>query len=638
MTMSHTMMDVSRVRLLVVVLFSTFALASCKEPDVQVSTLGKKLPAPILTGSSPFDQKFEDQGYARLQGTCDTRVGTILVSFNKESWHSPPTNPDVASTTLAAGTKNDTDCADGKFDMYITRNDLYAIWGITSGEDGDDVNYIQVKGTTLVGDTEILTLEDLNKNNGAASLVHIEKTYPRGFAGKDQCETFRIFLSTANGQEASHSSDVSFKLTQQSPGATGTSFIAAFKSRDDCLGGADSLSAFTIPAGRSSIEVFYRFPTSVDILDFGISNLSALTAGPVTRVTLRSLDLYRWLDMEALSENHHQIYKNNCYPIKFTAKHYNKTTAFFSASDKIILSSSNPGVKFYSNPGCTGEQTEFTPGADASSLQAWIKYIPSGAELSNFTSFDLAISNHGSNSYTYDFSPVRYHVDLSGSGTANKVGFRGQRELENGTCVSYQIVAMNENNTPIAVNGSLMVDLSTEEMDVGEFYVRQDYCEGNISSISEIGMSAGQIFKEVFFRPSTAPGKYHFKVTAAGMSYERPELNVTSTAYKYKLLPFDSPGGACKPVQIKIVDRAGLPVMATRTYTAILNSSPGPSRLYSDPSCETSSGTVSIVNGTNMGTFYVNTTDLSGTTLTISAVDTAGPGVPLEFAELSLAF
>ncbi len=635
MTMSLTMMDVSRVRLLVVVLFSTFALASCKEPDVQVSTLGKKLPAPILTGSSPFDQEFEDQGYARLQGTCDTRVGTILVSFNKESWHSPPTNPDVASTTLAAGTKNDTDCADGKFDIYITRNDLYAIWGITSGEDGDDVNYIQVKGTTLVGDTEILTLEDLNKNNGAASLVHIEKTYPRGFAGKDQCETFRIFLSTANGQEASHSSDVSFKLTQQSPSATGTSFIAAFKSRDDCLGGAAPRTAFTIPAGRSSLEVFYRFPTSVDILDFGISNLSALTAGPVTRVTLRSLDLYRWLDME---EYLHQIYKNKCYPIKFTAKDYYGNIALFSTLEKISLFSSNSSVKFYSDSGCTGEQTEFTPGSGASSLQAWIKYIPSGAELSNFTSFDLATNNPESNLHTYDFSPVRYHVDLSESGTANKVGFWGQRELENGTCGRYQIVAMNENNTPIAVNGSLLVNLSTEEVNVGEFYFSQADCEDNISSISQIGMSAGQIFKEVFFRPSTAPGKYHFKVTAAGMSYERPELNVTSTAYRYEFLPFDFAAGACKPVQIKIVDRAGLPVMATRTYTAILNSSPGPSRLYSDPSCETSSGTVSIVNGTNMGTFYVNTTDLSGTTLTISAVDTAGPGVPLQFAELGLDF
>ncbi len=182
------------------VLLSMTLLTGCESPDLEVSSLDKKLPAPVLKGSSPFDQDLEEQNYVRIQGSCDTRVGNIYLSFDKQNWHQPPLSPDLTGTTLGALT-NDRDCTDGSFDIYLTKNDLQSIWGLQTGDDGTDVDYVYLKGETLIGETNILTIIDSSGpgtgGNSPASKMALEKTWPRAAAGEKVARCSELIYSRA---------------------------------------------------------------------------------------------------------------------------------------------------------------------------------------------------------------------------------------------------------------------------------------------------------------------------------------------------------------------------------------------------------------------------------------------------------
>ncbi|MBO9668864.1 MAG: hypothetical protein J7501_18850, partial [Bdellovibrio sp.] len=156
-------------KLLTVLAFSSLLLTGCEDPGVNISTLGLKLAAPQLKGTNPFDQDFDSQNYAHIQGTCDTRVGDISISLNDNNWQTPPVTPDTTGTSLGSVT-NDINCADGVFDVYLTKADLTSLWGITVAADGGtDVDSILIKGETIIGETKTLTLLDPKQSGSPGS-------------------------------------------------------------------------------------------------------------------------------------------------------------------------------------------------------------------------------------------------------------------------------------------------------------------------------------------------------------------------------------------------------------------------------------------------------------------------------------
>ncbi|WP_226987974.1 hypothetical protein AB1A81_02530 [Bdellovibrio bacteriovorus] len=629
------MMNVSGKNLIVFIL-TVFALTGCKEPEMQLSTLGKKLPAPSLKGSSPFEQDFDSQNYARVQGSCDSRVGTILVSFDKNIWHQPPSSPDLTDTALSAGITNDSDCSDGSFDIYLTKNDLQNIWGITtgsSGTTGSGVDYIYIKGSSIIGDTETLTLVDgdvnspgTGPNSGVAALVVLEKNWPRGFAGSDQCGSFMAFLNTENGQRATHTADVSFKLSKTVAGST-YSGITAYKNWSDCHSDSNITDTFTIPAGSDYTEIIYRFPsTPLDaVLNFKIINTSALRASTTAAaVTLRNSEAsstYRWLSLE---EHMFQIYKNTCYPIRLRSNNFNNSPAYDQFGGTLDLVASDARMKFYTDASCGTVTSSYTFSSYNSLIVGYVKFSEASS-TDTMASVNLTITGAVGNNYYYDAVPLNFRVDLSSKSSPAKLDIWGPRDIANGYCNAYSVATMNANGTLLPTTSNLTVNLATQESNLGQFFA-DETCA---TPISTAVVSKDTALKKVYFRAAAAnAGSYHFNVNAPGLTNHTPIVNIRTPITQFKIAPIDMIAGACKAVSIGVADGAGIFRIADQTYNAPISISitptPGSNVIFADPSCSVPASPSYITVGSGMGAavLYIQTAGLNGKMLdlTVSAV------------------
>lgn len=633
--MSKVMMNVSGKNLIVFIL-TVFALTGCKEPEMQLSTLGKKLPAPSLKGGSPFEQDFDAQNYARVQGSCDSRVGTILVSFDKSVWHQPPSSPDLTDTALAAGLANDSNCSDGSFDIYLTKNDLQNIWGITTGSSGTNVDYIYIKGSSVIGDTETLTLVDGDAgstpgtgNGGAATIVALEKNWPRGFAGSNQCGSFMAYLTNSSGQRTTHSTDVTFSLSKTIAGTTYRN-ITAYTNWSDCSSDSNIVSTFTIPAGQDYTEVVYRFPSTPlgGIFAFKIQDPTALTASTTaSEVTLKNSDpssSQRWL---SLDEHISQIYKGICYPFRLRSNNFNNSTAYDQFGGTLHLASANSNLKFYSNASCSTVTGSYTFASYDPLISGYMKYTPTGSETENFINATVTVTGDAGNAYTYSADDLNFRVDLSSKSLATKIDLWGPRDLANGMCNRYNAVTMNDNGTLIPVNGALTVNLATLEASVGQFY-SDEACSTVTTTATVVKNMANT---KVYFRAAaTNAGTYHLKPTASGMTGHTPIIVVRTPATQFKISAIDLSAGACKAVSVGVADGAGIFRIATQNYTASMSVSlspaPGANFVFADPACTVpaSSGYISIGSGMGAGVFYIQTAGMNGKTLDITVYSSGG--------------
>lgn len=596
-------------------------LAGCRETDTSVSSLGRKLPAPALKGASPFEQDFDSQNYARFQGTCDARVGLIYLSFDNQKWSPIPTTPTLTNTSLPANTQNDNDCtSDGVFDFYITKVDLQNIWGITSGSSStsDKVDSIYIKGATLIGDTETLTLIDSKtpgsgNSGGTAYTIRLNKSWPEGAAGLNQCGYFTASIVNSSGQSASYSLPVTFNIKVSKNGSS--AFARAYTSWSDCEQRVNDTDTFSIPKDQSSVQIVYRFPTSSagDSLSFQVANNSALTAGPATAVILKDgSQNERWLATEGLN----QIFKDICYPLTIRANSYDNSPS--SSNDYLDITSPDNRLKFYSSSNCSSEVTR-TSFPSESALKVYIKFTPSGSETLSFIPFEFTVSGASgfNNVHQYASATFKMTADVTNKDLATKLGFWGPQEVVNGHCNAYQIVSLNENNTQIPVNGKAYLTLQPSI--AGKFYSDND-CQNLITSPY---INASTSSTTVYFKSAAAPGTYALSVSGSGMSGTQ-SISVKSVPTLFNLVTRSIPGNAaCTSLVVEIWDGAGLLSAAqSETITNITFSdstlTSHNNRLYS--SCEAGRTPISSIRfpkGSNQQTVYLDTTGFTHTTGTI---------------------
>ncbi|WP_374077544.1 hypothetical protein [Bdellovibrio bacteriovorus] len=516
----------------ITILLSAVLLTSCKEPELDVGSLGKKLPAPALKGTSPFNQDFDSQSYARVQGSCDARVGNIFVSFDKSVWHQPPVNPDISGTSLPVGTTNDRDCTDGSFDIYLTKNDLQNIWGIQTGNNGSHVDYLYIKGESMIGDTETLTLVDNNSgtspgsNNSPVKII-LEKTWPRGFAGSGICESFRVAVLNSSGYRVTTPTAITFSLEKRA-GGTVSGSVYAYTNWQECnTGPASTQKSFTIPAGSDGMDLIYKFPDAPldSAFDFRITNPSSLVADTnYTSVILRdssSNSNYRWL---ATEEPIHQIYKGVCYPLKIRAYQYNHGYANDTYSNSFNFTSTESQVKFYEDSSCGAELSTYTLAPYSSTITAYVKYNPSASDTTSYKEFSVSIASATAGSLTYDSSPIPLRADLSTKSSVTHVDIWGPRILSHDTCYSFRVVSMNANGTQLPVSAATNIQLATLEANVGTFYSEPSCTSGVISNVSIAAQSSSMV---IYFKPNAATiGTYHFSLTSSGLIAPSRELVV----------------------------------------------------------------------------------------------------------------
>lgn len=501
-----------------ILLFALLAMMAlvtgCEDPAVDVGSLDRKLPAPTLKGSSPFAQNFTSQKYVRVQGACDSRLGLIYLSFDKNTWAIPPSSPDISNTSLSADLSNDRDCGDGQFDVYLTSTDLLNIWGVAAGS---EVKYLYIKGETLIGDSETLTLVNSGSGTGSpggpASVVKLEKMYPSGFAGSDQCEAFRANVATTEGYYAVAPTDVKFSFT----GPSATYDIPAYTNWSDCYNGINAVTEFTIPQGSNGVDFFYRFPSTASNLlyDFRLYKLSSLTTPfSYTSVVVRDSSPnsnYRWLNVE---EQIHQLYKNTCYPFKVRSMLYNRNSANDQFGGSITLTSNSSQLKFYSDSSCASESSSFNFGTYNSGINAYVKYVPAAVESATFKSVTVQMTG-SSGTYTYDSSPLVMRMDLSDKSTATIVDLWGPAELAQNLCHPFRAVLVNGNSSMMVASNPTPVTLATQEAGAGAFY-SDSSCTG--STVTSASIAAGQTSMIVYFKATGAVGTYNFNLSSAGLT------------------------------------------------------------------------------------------------------------------------
>ncbi len=581
---------------------------------MEVASLGKKLPGPVLTSTSPFDQDIDTTGYVHFQGTCDNRLTDLTLSFDQNNWQSPPNQPDLSDSPATGTFSNDSNCSDGSFSFYLSPKDILQIWNLDVGPNGnDDVDYIYVRGWSIIGYSDVLALKNTRSDdNSAADRIALEKSWPRGFAGSNQCEYFEVQLRNSNDERATHNAAITFTIDKKVTSVV-TPGISAYTSWEDCHNDNNVKTSFTIPANKDSITLIYRFPSSpVDAnFEFKIGSATALNySSEYISVLLRDSmsPTYRWV---SLHDGSHQIYKNQCIPFKLQRQTYSKTPDESAYSDSINLSPSSSALKIYSDSDCTNAITSLTFPAYSSLAEGYVKYVPTGTE-SSFAEIAIQGTSNVTNSLSYDIPTMKLRVDLSEKATFARIGTRTTNSMTNGQCYAVTLSPENENGSLITANADLTINLGTAQAGTGTFHASPS-C---MTSISSVTIPTGAISSTVYFKPIVdVAGKYYLRYTSGAITSDSHDINISLGPSKFKLFVGMLTPDSCVEVNIKLTDHLGNFYVANFNYgTSISLSGIDLSTVHADPTCTIQAGiSHAIPSGSDKAIFYIKSWDLLGT-------------------------
>ncbi|QDK36598.1 hypothetical protein DOE51_02775 [Bdellovibrio sp. NC01] len=592
-------------------------LAGCEDPAVEVASLGKKLSAPTLKSASPFDQTFDGNNYVHMSGICDNRVGDLSVSFvigtNNSTttgtttssgptaaqiaaaamYHSPALSSDISGTTLQTTPTNDINCADGVFDFYITKKDIASIWGFDASDDSIDVSQIMMKGSTLIGDTQVLVMTDKNSNGGSSNIatkIVLEKQWPRGLAGGGRCESFNVFLTDGNGNYATNSTATSFTINKGIAGSTGP--VGGYLTWSDCnnaVSGASSaipVSTFTLPAGQNSMQVIVIMPSTGYDSTFTYQAASAnLASGAADSVLLRDPSSTRtWVAVDPNTS--HKIHKDICYPLGFDQ--YSYSGGYYAGSSQVVVTptAANTNLKFYSDASCGTAITEFNIASGNYHAGVYVKYVSVASDSSDER---IKVGLTTDKPANIDAASFILEVDKTGSATVSQLDMWGPNEIQRGTCNAYMGILANNHFAPIPATTDVTVGLTTTA--TGSFY-SDSYCTTTISSLA---FSPGQWNKLYYFKTETnvTPQSYSLNLYSSGLTSMSRSLKVNAgPAISYSINIMHSPQslatGQCTEIALYTSESSGelvaqLPVNVTIATTGLADLSTV--KFYTDASC-----------------------------------------------------
>ncbi len=569
---------------------ATTLLAGCEDPAVSVSTLGRKLAAPVLTSSSPFDQDMDTQNYVEIKGTCDPRVGPVMISFDDINYHSAPTSPDTTNTTLGSIT-NDNDCSDGKFDIYVTAADLLKTWGITANSNTSSVDNIYIKGSTFFGDTRTLIIPDPKKGSsdhvGAAAKLALRKTFPKDFGGAGQCEMFTVFVTDANGNETSAVTAATFSVQ----GTAGTS-SSAYLTASDCSSNYNVQSTFSIPASKSQLMIYVRMPTTpIDtVLGFTLTSVSGGLSAPMaaTPVTLRDPASSR--RFIALTDAPGSLYKNVCYPVTLQRMDYYKSSPYMTGSINVYPTPSDPKLVFYSESDCnTNSKTSvITFGTSTNQAKTYVRYEPGTVtSTSNFTKVDIAYTVSDSN-YDNPSFPVR--IDLSNKTTIANVDFWGPNTISRSNCNAYTVVTANGNWTAIPADKDYIFNFTSTSAVAGLEFYSDASCSTALSSLT---VTQGAVMTKVYVKSTAGQNSTsQISMTSTGLNTVTRDVVVSVAATNASFETAQSSTltkGSCNYLMLSLVDSTGSTIPALNpinlSFSNASGAAAGDITLYTDSSC-----------------------------------------------------
>lgn len=610
------MMDVSWYKYSFILVSCALAISGCKDPDVAVGSLGKKLSAPALTGTSPFDQDMEVNGFVRFQGTCDPRVQYVSISLDGNQYFILPNTPTYANTNLTGSEVNDTNCdGDGKFDFYLTKNDL-TTWGYPTDI---DVDTLYLRGSMSIGgETRILTIKDPNPGNGngnggAATQVVLEKNWPAGFAGSSQCEYFNASIRNANGDHMTSISATTFSLDKMVANTISRN-IVAYKNQSDCANSTNGSTTFSIPAGENSITVYYKFPDAPldDIIKFRTSSVNLATAeSAFVSVVLRDStgDRY-WIS----SYSPYKVAKDMCAKGNFEARFYNGTVKSLYSSNAwtpVVTGTNSGKLFFYSDENCVNKITAIS--GNTGNTTFYYKYHSGGETDTTTLKFTLAHNVDTATFGAYDDNVHNFEIDRSGNTTVTKFDFYVPTTgtTTRGVCQQTQINTYNSLGTSIDSNLNVFMGAPNTS-----FFASYNDCETLSSPISSLSITKAQT--PVFYRTTAMPSVVEtLSMTSSSLPSVSRNIVVSAKATHVSLLFNGDPSigfpaiNTCKPLAIEAIltDSVGDGTRyqnnfgEDKTVQVVI---PTGYTIYSDTNCST------VLSVTTMGMTIGNNTNGSG--------------------------
>jgi hypothetical protein len=596
------MMNVSGIRYLLIFTFCALTLSGCEDPEVSMGSLGKKFQAPSLTGTSPFDQDMKTTGYVRFQGSCDPRVLDLYLSLDETQWFQVPATPVYTNTTLTGTEVNDASCeTDGHFDFYLTKTDLTG-WGFAADV---DVDALYLRGTTIIGETHVLKIQDNSPGNGnggptgVASQVILEKTWPLGFAGSSQCEYFNASVRDANNYFVTTTANVLFSLDKKVD-STLYRKISGYASLADCVADANVTTDFIIPTGKSSALVYYKFPDAPlnGIISFRASDVTlATTTSAYVDVTLRDSTAGTfWMT----SYSPYKIGKNMCTKGNYEARYYNGTTKSLYAASAWVPSVAGTNASkllFYSDANCATQVTAIS-GMSGNNTY-YFKYVGAETDTSNL-SLVLSHTVNTATFGTYDDIPQKIEIDRSGNTTLASFDFYTPDVQSRGICNQTQLQTYNSQGTLVTPNNVLISFASSTVSGGALFYATQGDCDNGSNPITSLTVADPQT--ALYFKSLSAPASSQtFAFSSTGLpvvtrSFLISNKATTVTARFDGLLQFIYPSAnVCTNLKIDAV--LGDTTHDGTTYINNFNESkyvsvsiPSGYTLYTDATCITPSG------------------------------------------------
>ncbi|MNK93535.1 hypothetical protein D3C87_1137010 [compost metagenome] len=527
-------MNVRGIRYLLILILSAVTITGCEEPEVSMASLGKKFQAPSLTGTSPFDQNMNTDGYVRFQGSCNVRVTTLSISLDESLWFIVPAAPDITGTNLTGTEVNDTSCEnDGQFDFYLTKNDLTG-WGYAANV---DVDALYIRGATIIGETQVLKIQDNSPgdgnggNNGPATHVVLEKTWPTGFAGSSKCEYFNASLRNANNNYVTATANVTFAIDKLVD-STLYRNVVGYSTFEDCNASVNAKTVFTILNGKASQYVYYRFPDAPldGAISFRANDVSlATTLSAYIVVTLRdsTSDAY-WMS----SHGPFKVGKGMCSKGNFEARFYSgaqKTLSSASAWTPVVTGTNAGKLFFYSDADCLNKITAIDGTSGNTSF--YFKYT--GTETST-TPLSLTIG-HSIDTATfgdYDDIPQKLEIDLSGNTTLARFEFYVPDIQTRGACNQTQVTAHNSQGTLVTPNNTISIASTAG----ASFFMSAAECGSNVNAIiSPITVTSPQT--SLYYRVSGVPGSTQsISISSTGLPTTDRSFVISDTATTVSVL------------------------------------------------------------------------------------------------------
>lgn len=579
-----------------------FFLFGCTQAKLSIEALTKELPAPSLKTGGISSVDFPDyHKYLAFSGTCDIRTQLLKVAFKELG--KAPVYYSVPSTMFYDNTLggsispqttkiNDINCSDGSFDFILSRQHIFDNLGITTKAelDAKNIEAIYIAGETLVGMTKplIMNINNGGGNNPVATKIKLIKNRPTDAAGINQCFELKAKLTDASGNHASLGAASSYKLVD---GASNP--VNIFNDWTSCHNAGASQTLINFSTNNSEQSLIVKAPPSGSSVTYQVQNYSGTSLDVSTSAVAISLKATGGLERYVAFgwNTPYSIASNQCYPITVEFNKYDSwDTDSTRTSTAVTITSSLPGISFYSESSCsTALSTPQIP-AGVHDVQFFMKYTPPAAPTETILSSTIDINGTGNqtspttNAFNIASDRVTIRVDDTANTAVSRLSSWIPQNMEQNKCYSALVETQNFNHTSVPIISASPLNYSSS---VSFDYYSSGCYDGPIAGGFD-SFAALSSRKIVYVVPTgTGSGGWSASLTTPSLSAPSIAVNVSPGATM--LSPFGAwsivPYNSCFLLEIQLLDASSNFVSATNPIKFTFNSGVSGNFGFSNNSC-----------------------------------------------------